>query len=125
MELSDSVIEHKDTAYVQFTIPDETGTETQKMFVKDAQIREVNGNIYYVFKCKVSAANMTASAGGQADGVLLTSLYHVDQSPVRRAIQEAREQHFGDGVKSSEVIGSCFAVAKDEAAEHGNVFRIV
>ena len=73
----------------------------------------------------VSAANMTASAGGQADGVLLTSLYHVDQSPVRRAIQEAREQHFGDGVKSSEVIGSCFAVAKDEAAEHGNVFRIV
>ena len=50
MELSDNVIEHKDAAYVQFTIPDETGTETQKMFVKDAQIREVNGNIYYVFK---------------------------------------------------------------------------
>ena len=65
MELSDSVIEHKDTAYVQFTIPDETGTETQKMLVKDAQIREVNGNIYYVFKCKVSAANMTATITAQ------------------------------------------------------------
>ncbi len=65
MELSDNVIEHKDAAYVQFTIPDETETETQKMLVKDAQIREVNGNIYYVFKCKVSAANMTAPITAQ------------------------------------------------------------
>lgn len=70
------------------------------------------------------AADPAAFAGDWAEGALLTSLYHVDQSPARRAIQEAREQQYGDLVKSSEVIGSCFAVAKAGGAEHGNVFRI-
>lgn len=73
----------------------------------------------------VPAANMTAPLGDWAEGALFTSLYHVDQTPARRAIQAAREQRYPDGVKSSEIIGSCFAVAKADGAAHGNVFRLV
>ena len=58
-----------------------------------------------------------------ANGIL-TGLYHVDQTPVRKAIRQAKEQKYGSAFKSSEVIGGWFAVAKTEEAEHGNVFRL-
>ena len=72
----------------------------------------------------VPAANMTAPLGDWAEGALFTSLYRVDQTPARRAIREAREQRYPHGVRSSEIIGSCFAVAKADGAAHGNVFRL-
>ena len=56
---------------------------------------------------------------------ILDSLYHVDQTPVRQAIRQAKEQKYGATLKSSEVIGSCFVTAKTDSAEHGNVFRLV
>lgn len=65
MELSDSVIAHKDTAYMHFTIPVGSGTTEQKMLVKDALIKEWNGKDYYVFKCRVAAKEMTSEIKAQ------------------------------------------------------------
>ncbi|MBQ4262143.1 MAG: hypothetical protein II709_09690, partial [Ruminococcus sp.] len=65
MELSDSVIAHKDTAYMHFTIPVGGGTTEQKMLVKDALIKEWNGKDYYVFKCRVAAKEMTSEIKAQ------------------------------------------------------------
>ena len=65
MELSDSVIAHKDTAYMHFTIPAGSGTTEQKMLVKDALIKEWNGKDYYVFKCRVAAKEMTSEIKAQ------------------------------------------------------------
>ena len=59
------------------------------------------------------------------DRGILKSLYHVDQTPARMAIRQAKEQKYGNQLKSSEVVGSCFAVAKADEAEHVNCFRIV
>ena len=64
------------------------------------------------------------SAATKTQGIL-TSLYHVDQTPVRTAIRQAKEQHYGSKLKSSEVVGNCFIVAKTSEAEHGNCFRLV
>ena len=66
-----------------------------------------------------------AEANGPRSGQVLTSLYHVDQTPVRKAIRQAKEQKYGAILKSSEVVGNCFVVAKTDEAEHGNVFRLV
>ena len=66
-----------------------------------------------------------AEANGPRSGQVLTSLYHVDQTPVRKAIRQAKEQKYGATLKSSEVVGNCFVVAKTDEAEHGNVFRLV
>lgn len=65
MELSDSVIAHKDTAYMHFTVPDGNGTAEQTMLVKDALIKEWNGKNYYVFKCRVAAKEMTSQIKAQ------------------------------------------------------------
>ncbi|MBQ2212144.1 MAG: hypothetical protein II410_04560, partial [Ruminococcus sp.] len=65
MELSDSVIAHKDTAYMHFTVPDGNGTTEQTMLVKDALIKEWNGKNYYVFKCRVAAKEMTSEIKAQ------------------------------------------------------------
>ena len=65
MELSDSVIAHKDTAYMHFTVPDGNGTTEQTMLVKDALIKEWNGKNYYVFKCRVAAKEMTSQIKAQ------------------------------------------------------------
>lgn len=65
MELSESVIEHKDTAYMHFTIPVGNGTTEQDMLVKDALIKEWNGKEYYVFKCRVAAKEMTSQIKAQ------------------------------------------------------------
>ena len=65
MELSDSVIAHKDTAYMHFTVPDGNGATEQTMLVKDALIKEWNGKNYYVFKCRVAAKEMTSQIKAQ------------------------------------------------------------
>lgn len=62
---------------------------------------------------------------GAQPGGILTSLYHVDQTPVRRAIQEAKGRKYDSSLQSSQIIGACFAVAKADGAAHGNIFRIV
>ena len=56
---------------------------------------------------------------------ILESLHHVDQTPVRKAIQQAKEQKYGSKLKNSEIIGNCFIVARTDTAEHGNIFRLV
>ena len=58
-------------------------------------------------------------------GQIVDSLYHVDQTPVRKAIRQAKEQKYGKNLKSSEIIGNFFLTARDDSAEHGNFFRIV
>ncbi len=55
---------------------------------------------------------------------VLTSLHGVDQTPVRMAIRQAKEQRYGSAFKSSEVIGNWFALSKGDGAEHENVFRL-
>ena len=60
----------------------------------------------------------------QAQGPL-TSLYHVDQTPVRTAIREAKTQWYGKTLKSSEVAANFFIAAKTDSAEHTNCFRLV
>lgn len=65
MELSDSVIAHKDTAYMHFTVPNGNGTTEQTMLVKDALIKEWNGKNYFVFKCRVAAKEMTSQIKAQ------------------------------------------------------------
>ena len=67
---------------------------------------------------------LTAPEAGVGQG-LLTSLHHYDQTAARTAVRQAREQRYGSSLESSEVIGSCFAVAKADGAEHANIFRIV
>ena len=60
-----------------------------------------------------------------ADRGILTSLHQVDQTPVRTAIRQAKEKKYGNKLKSSEVIGNYFVVARTDDAEHGNCFRLV
>lgn len=76
MELSDSVIAHKDTAYLHFTIPIGGGTDTQDMLVKDARLVESGSKTYYVFKCRVAAKEMTSQIKAQMiDGDLTGTEY--------------------------------------------------
>ena len=55
----------------------------------------------------------------------LMSLYHVDQTPVRTAIREAKAQWYGKTFKSSAVAANYFITAKSDSAEHTNCFRLV
>ena len=66
---------------------------------------------------------MAASPAGTGQGVL-TSLHHFDQTPARTAIRQAKVQKYGDSLTDSQVLGSCFAVAKTEGAPHRNVLRL-
>ena len=77
MELSDSIIAHKDTAYMHFTIPTGSGTTEQDMLVKDARVVESGDKTYYVFKCRVAAKEMTSEIkaqmiDGENEGVIYT-----------------------------------------------------
>ena len=65
MELSDTVISHKDTAYMHFTIPVGDDTVEQDMLVKDALTKEWNDKTYYMFKCRVAAKEMTSEIKAQ------------------------------------------------------------
>ncbi len=76
MKLSDSIIAHKDTAYMHFTIPTGSGTTEQDMFVKDARVVESGDKTYYVFKCRVAAKEMTSEIRAQLiDGDLAGTEY--------------------------------------------------
>ena len=76
MELSDSVIAHKDTAYMHFTIPTGSGTTTQDVLVKDARQVTSGDKTYYVFKCRVAAKEMTSEIKAQMiDGDLTGTEY--------------------------------------------------
>ena len=50
---------------MHFTIPVKNGTTEQKMFVKDALKKELNGKTYYVFKCGVAAKEMASQIKAQ------------------------------------------------------------
>ena len=65
MELSDSVVAHRDTAYMHFTIPTGKTTTEQDTLVKDARIVESGDKTYYVFKCRVAAKEMTSEIKAQ------------------------------------------------------------
>lgn len=76
MELSDSIIAHKNTAYMHFTIPTGSGTTAQDMLVKDARVVESGDKTYYVFKCRVAAKEMTSEIKAQMiDGDLSGTVY--------------------------------------------------
>ena len=60
MELAQDII-NSDTAYMQFTIPSGSKTETvEPIYVKDVTPVYSNGRYYYVFKCNVAAKEMTS-----------------------------------------------------------------
>ena len=65
MELSDSVVAHRDTAYMHFTIPTGRTVTEQDILVKDARIVESDDKTYYVFKCRVAAKEMTSEIKAQ------------------------------------------------------------
>ena len=65
MELSDSVVAHRDTAYMHFTIPTGKTTTEQDILVKGARIVESDDKTYYVFKCRVAAKEMTSEIKAQ------------------------------------------------------------
>lgn len=65
MELSEGVVANKDNAYMEFTVPNGTDTETQKVLVKNAGTvaMKVSGETetYYCFTCRVSAKDMNST----------------------------------------------------------------
>ena len=65
MDLSERVLAHKDSAYMHFTIPSGGVTFTQDVLVKDAVAKKLNDYTYYVFKCRVSAKEMTSEIKAQ------------------------------------------------------------
>ncbi len=65
MELDDSVIAHGNTAYIRFTTPKGSDTETKTILVKDAVQKQLDGKTYYVFKCNVSAKDMASEITAQ------------------------------------------------------------
>ncbi len=65
MELSDDVLSNRDTAYMDFTVPNGSSTKNSQVFVKDALEKVIAGNTYYGFKCSVSAKEMTSQIKAQ------------------------------------------------------------
>jgi hypothetical protein len=72
-----------------------------------------------------TAAALGAEGDGSENEGPLTSLHGVNQTPVRMAIRQAKEQKYGAAFKSSEVIANYFCVAEDDGATHRNCFRVV
>ena len=64
MELADEIA-NSQTAYMQFTIPAGSKTETKTVLVKDAIKKDMNGKTYHVFKCNVSAKDMASTIKAQ------------------------------------------------------------
>lgn len=76
MELSDEVISHQDTAYMHFNIPKNGEPDTKDILVKDAEIKDVGGKTYYVFKCNVAAKEIDSEITAQiVDGDRSGELY--------------------------------------------------
>ncbi len=68
----DPEIAQSETAYMQFTIPNGSKSETKTVFVKDA--REDGG--YYIFKCSVAAKDMSSEISAQLiDGDNTSTVY--------------------------------------------------
>ena len=68
----DPEIARSETAYMQFTIPNGSKSETKTVFVKDA--REDGG--YYIFKCSVAAKDMSSEISAQLiDGDKTSTVY--------------------------------------------------
>ena len=68
----DPEIARSETAYMQFTIPNGSKSETKTVFVKDA--REEGG--YYIFKCSVAAKDMSSEISAQLiDGDKTSTVY--------------------------------------------------
>ena len=68
----DPEIARSETAYMQFTIPNGSKSETKTVFVKDA--REDGG--YYIFKCSVAAKDMSSEISAQLiDGDNTSTVY--------------------------------------------------
>ena len=68
----DPEIAQSETAYMQFTIPNGSKSETKTVFVKDA--REEGG--YYIFKCSVAAKDMSSEISAQLiDGDNTSTVY--------------------------------------------------
>ena len=66
----------------------------------------------------------TETGAPQAGQRGLMSLYHVDQTPIRTAIRQAKVEKYGKRFKSSEVLAVYFVTAKTDEAEHANCFRL-
>ena len=64
MMLADDIAS-SETAYMQFTTPAGSKTETKTVLVKDAAKKVINGKTYYVFKCNVSAKDMASEIKAQ------------------------------------------------------------
>ncbi len=64
MALADDIAS-SETAYMQFTTPAGSETETKTVLVKDAAKKVINGKTYYVFKCNVSAKDMASEITAQ------------------------------------------------------------
>lgn len=69
MSLSDILL-NSDTAYMEFTIPNGTKTETYKLLVSevksnDSNKTDIGGKTYYKFKCRVSAKDMASTITAQ------------------------------------------------------------
>ena len=68
----DPEIAQSETAYMQFTIPNGSKSETKTVFVKEA--REDGG--YYIFKCSVAAKDMSSEISAQLiDGDKTSTVY--------------------------------------------------
>lgn len=85
--------------------------------------------LYELTQAELAAAAPAPTAEPTAEPTaaqgLLTSLYHVNQVPYRRAIQEAKKERYGKLLNSSQVVGEWFFVAKEAAARPGNCFRLL
>ena len=70
------------------------------------------------------ASTATAQTTPARNANAIDTLYHFDQTDVRKAIRAAKEKKYGSKLKSSEVKYNYFAVGGESSA-HANVFRIV
>ena len=58
-------IAQSETAYMLFTVPADSGNVTQKVYVRDAETVESGGKTLHIFKCGVSAKEMTTQIQAQ------------------------------------------------------------
>ncbi|MBQ6262094.1 MAG: choice-of-anchor J domain-containing protein [Clostridia bacterium] len=54
-----SVLDNYQTAYMLFTVPNGNGTITEKAYLRDARFVISNGRLRFVFRCGISAKDMT------------------------------------------------------------------
>ncbi len=62
MRLPNIVISHQSTAYMKFTVG---SGDPQTVLVKDVDTKRIGGDIYFIFKCRVPAKDMTTEIKAQ------------------------------------------------------------